>query len=323
MTSTMMTRSRLVLSLLLVLGAGLVACDSGGDDDAGTRVDGSTGVPALPPALANFEEGEAFVSRTLDFSCRGTRVQPTAGAAVSTTFQLRDFQDDFEVTGTEVWLFSDNVIADTCTAPGCQMFTTDAMGDGMVDLPADGWYAYRVIAREGETRNSTVFSVFQYNEPAPADAGGAVEGNSVSGSTIELIPALLGITREPGRALVSGRLEDCNGNFVQNSAVRLYDGDGNLVVDGSATTEPSYHYFNGNPDSNLPNQEETFSNVDGLYVVVQVPVLDDRPYRVEAYANLDGTTARVGCESARIFPDAVTILNVGPERADADPACME
>jgi hypothetical protein len=265
---------------------------------------------------------EEFVPRDLDFSCIGSRTQPTPGESISVEFMLRDFQDDFEVVDTEVWLFTDNVIRDTCAAPDCQTFTTDSMGNGMVMMPAEGWYAYRVIAREGETRGTTVFSVFQYNEPAPAMAGGSVEGNSVSGSTIELIPALLGITREPGRAIVSGRLEDCNGNYVQNAIVRLYDPDGNFVEDGSLASEPSYHYFNGNPDSNLPNQEETHSNTDGLYVVVQVPVLDERPYRVEAWATIGGETQRVGCESARIFEDAVTILNIGPERADADPACM-
>lgn len=307
-------------ALVLALGgAALVACDGGDPVDPDAGPDG----PDLGPAAAHFEVMDEFVARDLDYSCIGTVTQPTGGDPVATTFQLRDFQDDFEVVDTEVWLFTDNVILDTCAAPGCQMFTTDSMGDASVMIPAGGWYAYRVLAKEGETRGTTVFSVFQYNEPAPASAGGAVEGNSVSGSTIELIPALLGITREPGRAIVSGRIQDCNENYVENAIVRLYDPDGNEVTDGTLASQPHRHYFNGNPDSNLPNQEETDSNVDGLYVVVQVPIVDERPYRVEAWANLDGEVQRVGCEAARIFPDAVTILNIGPERSDAVAACAE
>ena len=284
-------------------------------DDAGTALE-------LAPAAAYVEMGEEFVPTTLDFSCMGTSVEPTPGEIVDVTFELRDFQDDFEVTEQDVWVFPGNEIGDTCDAPACQLVTTDASGNATVQLPTNGWYAYRVLPKMGATRGTTVFGVFQYNEPAPPGAGGSVMGQSVSGSTIEVIPALLGISREPGLAIVAGRLQDCNESFVENGIVRLFDPDGNFVEQGTLTSEPGYHYFNGNPDSNLPNQEETDSNVDGLYVVVQVPVVDERPYRVEMWANINGTTERVGCEAARIFPDAVTILNLSPMRADAPASCL-
>ena len=43
-----------------------------------------------------------------------------------------------------------------------------------------------------------VFSVFSYNEAAPSTAGSTIEGRSISGLTIDLIRALLGIGRHRG-----------------------------------------------------------------------------------------------------------------------------
>lgn len=318
----------LMTGLVALSGAG---CDGDPSTDAGTDAGSADGggtdagpLPALnlPPLEAFVESTEEFVEATLDHSCLGTGTRPEAGADVDVRFELRDFQDDFAVDDVDVWLFRDNEIGDTCDAPTCAQLTTDTAGNAMVTMPADGWYAYRVFPREGATRGETVFGVFQYNEPAPSVSGQAVQGNSVSGTTIEIIPALLGISREPGSAIVSGRIHDCADAFIQNAVMRLYDPDGRLVEQGTRSTEPSYHYFNGNASDNLPDQERQQSNSDGLYVIVQVPIVDERPYRMEAWATIDGVDTMIGCESARIFPDAVTILNLGPLRADSPASCM-
>lgn len=304
------------------IALGLAACGgpSGGTDggpDAGPT-------PDLPPLAAHEEvvlgpDDSEFRAVTLDYACRANLARPTPGDPIPVTFQLRDFQDDFEVDATDVWVFSNNEIGDTCDGPSCQAFTTDGGGDASITLPANGWYAYRVLPKTGLSRMTTVFSVFQYNEPAPASAGGSVTGNSVSGSTIDLIPALLGISRSEGLAIVAGRIEDCSGNFVQNAILRMYDPDGALVA--TTASGPFFHYFNGDANDNLPAQDETRSNADGLYVIVEVPVESDRPYRVEAWGNLDGEFRLLGCEAARIFEDAVTILNMTPVREDAPAGC--
>ena len=287
-----------------------------GGDDAGPATE-------LPPAAAFVEENEAFVPVTLDMSCMGTRTRPAGGADIDVEFQLRDFQDDFAIEQRDVWLFTDNEIADDCSGANCQEFTTNSMGNATATMPAGGWYAYRVLPFDGPSPGSTVFAVFQYNEPAPTAAGMAVMGNSVSGTTIDLIPALLGIRRDSGLAVVSGRFEDCQGQYIQNAVVRIYDPDGNYIEPGTANASPRYHYFNGNARDNLPNSEETQTQSDGLYVAVQIPVTGDGAYRVEGYADLGNGTERIACESARIFTDAVTILNLGPMRADAPAACAQ
>ena len=305
--------------LTLACALALVGCDDG------ETPEGDAGPELMLPEATAFTENEAaeeFESASIDLSCLGSRTQPTAGEEIDVTFQLRDFQDDFEVPEIDVWLFTDNVIADTCDGANCQLITTDAMGDAQVTLRSNGWYAYRVLPFDGPSRGTTVFGVFQYNEVAPAAAGSSVEGASVSGSTIDLIPALLGIPREEGRAILAGTVYDCNEANVMNAIVRVYDPDGNLVEEGERITDPHYHYFDGNAANNLPDQTAEHTSEDGLYVIPQVPVADERPYRIEAWATVDNELTMIACESARIFGDAVTILNLAPLRADAPAECL-
>ena len=317
-------RGRWMVGAALALG--LAGCDGTPmvTPDGGPVVTDGGSVPQLDPLAAWEEQGSGddamFVTRALDYACRGARTRPTPGAPVTTTFQLRDFEDDFEVDDAEVWVFNDNVIADDCSnAATCTAITTDGSGNASLMLPAGGWYAYRVIPKPGFNPMLTVFGVFQYNEPAPLVDGEAVTGNSVSGSTIEVIPATLGITRSEGLAIVAGRIEDCAGGFVENAIIRLYDPNGDPVV--AQPSGPFFHYFNGDAAHNVPAQAETDSNADGLYVLAELPVVSDGPYRIEAWGNLDGELRILGCESARIFEDSVTILNLGPIREDAPAGC--
>lgn len=306
----------LATTLLAACGTPMTEVDAGGPD------------PDLPPLAAYVETPDAFTPTTADVaSCLLTGMAPPGGDRINVEFQLRDFQDDFYVDGATVWVFADNVIADACAAPNCQEFTTNAMGNFPgVMVEANSWYAYRVLPFEGETPRTTVFGVFQYNEPAPATAG-PVEGSSVSGTTIDLIPALLGITREEGRAIVAGRVTDCADNNVEGAIIKIFDPDGNYIEPGVRSTDPNYHYFMGLVMGNVPDQTAEHTAGDGLYVVPQVPLAsgETRPYRVEAWANhaSGGGYQRVSCEAARIFADSVTILNLTPERVDAPQSCLD
>lgn len=297
------------------------ACGGSNSRPDGGSDAGAPPVPELDPLAAYAETTDEYEPRTLDYACLGERSQPAAGAPVSTTFQLRDFQNDFAVDQTEVWLFSNNEIADECVAPACQAVTTDVMGDATVSLPSEGWIAYRVLPKMGLSRMSTVFAVFQYNFPVPATAGGAITGNSVSGSTIDLIPATLGVSRTDGLALIAGRVRDCAGNSVENAIIRVYDPSGAPVLEGDANDDPHFHYFNGSVERNLPSLDQLHTSPDGLYVLIQIPVRAEGRYRIEAWGNLDGEPTIIGCEAARIFPDAVTIVNLNPRRSDGPEAC--
>lgn len=304
-----------VVAIAGALAIGVGCGGGGGDPDAGGGGGDGGEVSNLPVLSTGTMSMPATGSP--DYACLGSATQPTAGAAVDTTLELRDFESDAPVSNTRVWLFRDNAIGEACDAPVCTELMTDASGNATVSLPADGWYAYRVFPRMGPTAAMTVIDSIQYNEPAPPTAGRAVTANSVSQGTLNLIPAVLGILRAPGTALLAGRVEDCGETPVYGAEVRVYDG-ATRIAEGPLANDPHYRYFNGD---SFPSDSGEHTHADGLYVGVQIPVpaSPDARLRIEAWGRLaesDAQPRRIGCEAVRVLADAVTIVNIGPERSD-------
>jgi hypothetical protein len=292
----------------LVALALAVGCDdggTGGEDDAGTA-------PSLPVLTTGTID--APTSGSPNLACLGTATQPTPGAPVDVTLELRDFEMDFPVSNTRVWFFRDNEIGESCDAPVCTELMTDSSGNAIVSAPASGWYAYRVFPRMGATAGMTVIGSMQLNEPAPA-AAGSVVANAVSQGTINLIPAVLGIGRQPGTAVLAGTVMDCDETPVYGAIIRLFDGD-TEITQGELATEPQYRYFDGD---SFPSDSQPHTHVDGLYVGVQIPPPSTTgSLRIEAWGRPTEADAprRIGCEATRALADEVTIINIGPERSD-------
>jgi hypothetical protein len=257
--------------------------------------------------------------RMADYSCLGTRTEPAAGADVSITMNLVFFASEGEpARNARVWFFPDNVIEDTCTAPCQEVMSSMDFGRATVTARAGGWYAYRVFARPGPTFSTQVVDSAQYNEQAPAAAGGSIDANAVSEQTVRLIPTVFGYTRLPGTTLLAGTVQDCAEEPVRGATFRVYDG-ATMIMEGALATDTHFAYFNG---METPDADARFTNVDGLYSGVNVPLATSGSnlLRVEAWGRIsDGDPeegVRVGCEAIRVLPDAVTIVNLGPTRSD-------
>lgn len=293
--------------------AGPPPTDGGGGHVFPTLPRATNGTPAMPEAsLANYD-------------CVGTRTAPTPGANVSYTFELRGFGSGDAVANARVFFFPDNVpqtvdctsASPTCTG-SCITFTTDSSGNGSVMGPASAWYAYSICPRPGATMASTYVDSLQINESAPAAGGTAVEGNAVSVSTLNLIPAAFGFTRVPDSAIVAGEISDCDGDQVRGGYVRLFDASGaELLSVPDVNDAPHIQYFDGNEN---PDGSTTFSQVDGLYAAANIPAPASgfAAVRAEAYAVIEdgGAPVLVSCESVGVYADGVSIVNLGPLRSD-------
>lgn len=298
--------SRLAFWRVALVGLALsTAVGCGGDDAPADSDAGTSDLPVLSTGtITNPAEG------TPDYACLGSRTRPAPGDLVTTTFELRDFESEAPVGNVRVWLFPDNDVRDACDGT-CTELLTGADGNASAMLPANGWYAYRVLPRAGATAVMTVVDSLQYNEPAPAEGGRSVTGNSVSEGTLRLIPAVLGIDRQPGTGVLAGTISDCNETPVYGARVRAFDGDTEIEM-GTAARTPQYRYFNGD---SFPSDIGTHTHVDGLYVGIQIPA--DRLVRVEAWGRPDeGPERRIGCEAVRVLANAVTIVNIEPLRSD-------
>ncbi len=322
-----------ILVVVAVAGAAAATVGCGDDDGMMTPTDaGVMGTDAGEVMLPSVKRGPTAAAGCLPdamglptctasvYTNRGTNTVPTPGAAIDYTFTVKDFQTDDTVAGVMVQLFTNNVVADTCVAPDCLLGMSDAMGSFMAHGPANAWYAYRMLPKMGPTAAATVVGSVQYNEPAPAMSGSTVEGNSVSRATLNLIPTVLGFRQQMGTAIIAGAVRDSENQEVFGAVIRAYGSDGMLIVEGEAMASPHIRYFNGD---SFPSPTAMFTDVDGLYAVANIPP-DRSPIRLEAWGRLtdaDMTPVILGCETARIFGDTVTIINIVPLRSDGPADC--
>jgi hypothetical protein len=327
----MTTRNKLIVAAALcgaLSSSALIGC--GGDDevtpgaDAGTQADMATAadtgtgpvtvedtIPTDLPALS-IEGG------TIDLSCQGVHTAPTAtGTAAGFTLAVKDFQTGNAVPGAKVHFFADNAIPTDPTAG--TIITADSSGNAAVSAIPGSWYGYYIEGNSPSGTSTTVPSI-QINETTPT-AGGTATGNSVSQATVSLIPLTVGRMRATNTAMLSGTVYDCNEKPVQGAVVRAFNAAGDLIAQGTTSTSTIYAYFgeNGLPTS---NEAQPYSNTNGLYGALNVPIANDGDtVRVETWAIVGGEPTMIGCESLRMFKNVVAIVNVMPQRADGPSNC--
>ncbi len=331
-----MSKRWMILGVALALA--LVGCDDGdgGTDsgppdgtDAGPPDGTDAGPPAGGPAVGKGMDLGALAAA--DYSCLGMRAAPTAGAEVTFTGQLNSFSSGAAVADLQVQVYPANMVdvGGACGA-GCQMATTDAMGQFSAMAPADGWFAYRVLGGQGTPGGGTpmpFLTTIQFNEPAPAAAGETVGLTTIDQGTRDSIVLLLGTNADPLRTTVVGTIEDCAGDPIANVDLRIFGSAGEVTTMTSGSNDREF-YFNGGgamdpPAATIPETRRRATNVDGLYGLANLDVPGDSAYRVEAWGSTTDGEAPVllGCEQVQVAPDSVTIINIGPLRSDAPSGC--
>lgn len=309
-----------MLGCVLSLAFGLMACggDPDPDPDSGTPdVDSGPVVVPEPPPI-----GIGAMRTTLtpaNLACRGSATAPTAGADSTFDLLAQDFFSDMPVEGLTIHLFPSNTVAEGCTGD-CVEVTSGADGTAEVTAPENGWYAYRIEAGTG-THNSIpeeYVEAVQYNEAAPA-AGETATLAAVRQSTVNTLTSVLLINQQPGTAIVTGIIADCDGEAIANARVRIFDSNGEITL-GTDRNGPKSFYFNG---MSFPNASERETNVDGLYGAGNIPIPADGQIRVEMWGvTAEGSPSEMlGCEQVQAVADGLTIINVGPTRSDGPTGC--
>ncbi len=296
----------------------LSACGGSGPSthDAAFAPD-TNGLDAGPTPSALPAPTQGIGTTPAALSCIGSATAPVGGSLIPLTMRMLSFGQDDRASDTRVCFCPDNVLSPEAIAGtgcgSCQDATSNAMGEISVMAQAGGWYAYRVFAHAGVTSRTTFLDSAQVNETAPASAGGTIDGNAVSALTANTIPAAELISRTSGSTTIAGRTLDCDGP-IRGAVIRAFHADGTEILEGVNVGDPHYRFFNG---TESPDANATFTAGDGLYIVANVvPASVGELVRVETWANVDGVDAPVGCEAISIFPDGISIINVGPGRSD-------
>ncbi|HJN77999.1 MAG TPA: hypothetical protein QGF58_29065 [Myxococcota bacterium] len=133
-----------------------------------------------------------------------------------------------------------------------------------------------------------------------ADGELGVNFNSVSSTTYNIIPGLLGVTVQPGQGIVAGTAYGCGGDGdpVEGAQVIVRDAETGDYLEGYVVK-----YF----VDEFPNRDQPYTSEDGLWVAVNVP-----PGRVTIEMwTWDGSShIQQGDTSMDIVPDSINIANI-------------
>jgi hypothetical protein len=313
---------RLWLSLVCALALGAVGCDGGNNTtDAGPRDGGRTdsGTPPVELPVVQAADGDTLVPA--DLSCLGMRSAPTAGAATDIPARtiLRGLSD-MARPSTTVRVFPGNqvVSSDTCDAPTCIEVTTDATGNGTLNLPADGWFAYQVVGEPSATPPTTNTS--QVNVPAAPAASGVVELSVINRGLFESALGAANVMPQVGTSYFTGTARDCAGRPLVGAQIRVF-GAGGEIVGGTNPRGARFVYW---PDEGpFPGANEPYTSLQGRYAGGNID--PEETLRIELWAVTEegAEPSLIACEEFGGQADQVTILNINPLRSDAPASCSE
>lgn len=208
-------RTRFFLATVrLCLVMGLAACDG----EAGTPAD--AGMELLEPAAA-FDDAKQPVG--IDLSCLDAWTQPERnGAASHFTLWTGDFRTNEMIPNVPFQYYPDNAVPQDASCEGtCVTTMLGADSRLTLDGPTGAWFSYLVPPQDCSTPTacgapSTIpILTVQYNIPTPAD-GVLHPARAVTLATLNLIPAVLGVTRQSGTGIIAGTFYDCRDHRIAN-----------------------------------------------------------------------------------------------------------
>ncbi len=291
----------------------LVACGPAGGGDNPT--DGTTDTTGTADPFARFINLDPSVTTTGDFSgfTPGTdwastawleqSVDGTKVASADLEGVVLDFENDTPVEGATLNLWDSDLVSGTPDRVASSVL------DGIVSTTASTCapLTYKVSTDPVLAETKTTFEAHQIY---PAVEGGTITGaefTSVSTTTYQLIPTLLGVSIDPDKAIVAGtafdvaRLaelpSDDNTGKIEGAQVIVYDAEGN-IPDSLAV-----NYF----IEDFPDRDQLHTSADGLWVASNVPPGE---LRVELWGNLDGVLTLLGATVVHSEADSINISNI-------------
>lgn len=233
----------LILPLLALACTKSTTDDSGGPDDSSDTVDvfaENINVQETPVGDLSCYTGDgSWLTQSPDPSCV---------ADVPFTAEIEDFETGDNVDDCSLELFFDDLYVE-----GGADFsaTSDANGDVSGTLRTCTPTTIRTTKDPAlELTQVTIEAHQTYGFGASVDT----TFNSVSSTTYDVIPSLLGVSVKAGFGIVAGTAYDCNEDPVQNAQVVVKGADGSYPVD------QRIHYF----VDEFPNRNQQWTSEDGL-----------------------------------------------------------
>lgn len=310
--------------IAFVMSVSVLALGCGGDDnnnepDANVEPDvmEAAGCPAsqdpsnpgfICPTMAARAwsyDGTAWVEEgPADFSCLNTPSTDMATMVdINVSGTVLDFQNGNPINAAQVELFSGVDFATPLANA-----STGETGAFTLSVPTG---QERVSYKVAAANALDTYTLNVYYDPAMQDQSEGL--NSVSLTTANLVPALLGVTRTEGSGILAGSISDCSGNRISDVITTV--SATSAGQDHLAGAQSYYFATTGLPTSHN-NAPQT--NHDGLFVVIELPETPTAYLQVWGFtADQDPTKDDVVLLaeiSAPVVADSVIIASLSPLR---------
>jgi hypothetical protein len=217
---------------------------------------------------------------------------PTNTDTLSLSGEVKDFESDEEVSDATVEIWH----ADAVSGAPDSVATSDASGAvAGLEVPNCTPVTYKVTtdAALGETKPTIEAHAVYQGAGTDSD-----EFNSVSTTTYQIIPSLLGVSPQPDKGIIAGTAYDVNEDQIEGAQVIVTDASGNIA--GASVVK----YF----VDDFPNRNQEYTSADGLWVAINVP---PGTWNVEMYvADGAGGHLLMGSTVVEVVADSINISNI-------------
>lgn len=206
-----------------------------------------------------------------DWSCLDSAGDLELDDVTTVSVSIEDFQTGNRIAGGELRVFDRGA----STGAPIGNATTDENGDATVVLPAGTVRPTVQIVGSGQVDTYWIDALDETGATQRVTLG------SVSELTANALPAFIGASRTPGLGLSAGAIRDCQGRLVSGAvvAVSALPGIPHHLV--GATT---YYFSGGSTSLPVRHSQQSASNVDGLYMVIEIPPGDSVYLQAWGYA---------------------------------------
>ena len=227
-----------------------------------------------------------------NLGCLGTPADdPATTVAVEVRTKVVDFQSGAPVPDAVVSVFHEaNIGSPLETA------TADGNADLTINLPVGTKrFGYKI------THSSALDTLLLNQKVAPGSTPQEVNNiQSVSKTTAQLLPALIGVTRTAGSGVLAGAVSDCAGNDMSNFIATVSSTSGTVThLEGADT-----YYFS--PSAGLPvkHAQQAAASANGLFMVIELPVAASAFVQVWGYP----TDADLAADDLKLIAELPTAV---------------
>lgn len=250
---------------LPILASILVAAACGGSDSPSADA---------PPAVSHgFDKPTAALKANNEMSpdnwvelgpanlgCLGTPANDAATTlVVNLSSKVKDFQSGSAVPGAVVSAFPNQSIS--TPFPGAP-WTADGNADVTIMIPqGTKRFGYKM------THPDSLDTLLLNQTVQPSVANQTLETiQTVSKTTAQTLPALIGVSRTAGTGVLAGSMRDCDGNEMSNFIATVSSTKGTATHLAGADT----YYFSASVGLPVRHSQQAAASKDGLFMVIEL-----------------------------------------------------